>query len=269
MSLTKWYGKTHRYGVLLLEILRQRTKGLLAPENIVSCAANPGERIYIQVHPDGSEHEIVKQPPPDLLDLKDRLWELLEDEGKSLSAINASLFAGRVSDRVATGIAQYNRDTTERVIRTFCIGKGVAVALNPIPIADLLTVIADAALVINLGKIYGQTITPGEASGLIRTMLAQMALLMSAVFGVHLASSALKGVSLGLSTVFTAGTQGAVAYYTTYVIGRATEQYFLHDKSWGEGGPKRVIQQILDSVDRESLLAQARADILARIKPAT
>nr|MCU0807897.1 GTP-binding protein HSR1 [Candidatus Contendobacter sp.] len=49
--------------------------------------------------------------------------------------------------------------------------------------------------------------------------------------------------------------------------GKAAEQYFIQGKSWGEGGPKRVVQDILDSLDRESLLAQARDDILARLKP--
>jgi hypothetical protein len=64
----------------------------------------------------------------------------------------------------------------------------------------------------------------------------------------------------------TVGAQGAVAYYSTYVVGRAAEEYLAAGCSWGEDGPKRVIRNILDSIDRDSMLARARQDILARIR---
>ena len=78
-------------------------------------------------------------------------------------------------------------------------------------------------------------------------------------------SSLLKAGSEGLSTALTAGAQGAVAYYSTYVVGRASEQYLASGCSWGEDGPKQVIQNILNSIDRDSMLARARQDILDRI----
>ncbi|KOR27896.1 hypothetical protein TI03_05935, partial [Achromatium sp. WMS1] len=40
----------------------------------------------------------------------------------------------------------------------------------------------------------------------------------------------------------------------------------VQGKSWGNGGPKRVVQEILDSLDRESILAQAREDIAQRLR---
>jgi hypothetical protein len=49
------------------------------------------------------------------------------------------------------------------------------------------------------------------------------------------------------------------------VVGRAAEQYLAAGCSWGEEGPKRVVRNILDSIDRDSILARARKDILARI----
>jgi hypothetical protein len=89
---------------------------------------------------------------------------------------------------------------------------------------------------------------------------------MGATWLVHLVSSLLKAGSAGLSTVLTAGTQGAVAYYSSYVVGRAAEQYLAAGCSWGEDGPKQVISNILDSIDRDSMLARAREDILRRIR---
>ncbi|MGN7611017.1 DUF697 domain-containing protein [Magnetococcales bacterium HHB-1] len=253
---------------LLLKTLVERTEEMVAPGYVVCCAAKPAEKVYIQVDEEGNETEVCRTPEPDLIELKELLWNILESEGKTLSAVNASLFAGKLSDQVSEGITRYHKETAEKVIRTYCLGKGVAVAFNPVPIADVLAVAADAAMIVNMGNIYGMPVNASEAGSLMKTIIGQMMLLMGAVWGVQLASSALKGVSLGLSTVFTAGTQGAVAYYGTYVVGKAAERYFAQGKSWGEGGPKQVVREILDSLDRESILAQARADILAKIKKA-
>jgi uncharacterized protein (DUF697 family) len=154
----------------------------------------------------------------------------------------------------------------EKVIRSYSLVKGIAVAINPIPIADLAAAVTvDLSMVVHLADVYGMPMTRSQSGSLIKTISGQLLLLMGATWFVHLVSSLLKAGSAGLSTVLTAGAQGAVAYYSTYVVGRAAEQYLAAGCSWGEGGPKRVIRNILDSIDRDSILAQARQDILARI----
>jgi len=90
--------------------------------------------------------------------------------------------------------------------------------------------------------------------------------LMGAIWGVHLVASALKGVSAGLSTVVTAGAQGALAWYATELVGRAAERYLIAGKSWGEKGPKRVVAEIVESLDRDSILREAREEILRRLR---
>lgn len=253
---------------LLLETLRQRARGLVLPQDILIAAANPAERIVILVDADGQETETCRRPPPDLTALRERIWDILKAEGKTMAALNAGLFAGRFSDRLTREIMTIRRDLAEKVVRNYCLAKGVAVALNPIPVADILAAIAtDAAMVVHLSRVYGLPISRSEAGSLLKTIFTQLVFLIGTVWSMNLVASALKGVSLGLSTVVTAGAQGAVAWYGTYVVGKAAEQYFAQGKSWGEGGPKRVVQDILDSLDRESLLAQAREDILSRLRP--
>jgi small GTP-binding protein len=260
------YNQTDRDA--LLKTLRQRTTGLIQPQDILTAAAQPAERIVIMVDAEGNETETRRRPQPDVNGLRERIWDILKAEGKTMAALNAGLFAGRFSDRLTKEIVTIRRDVAEKVVRNYCLGKGVAVALNPIPIADMLAAVAtDAAMVVHLGRVYGLPINRGEAGALLKTIFTQLVFLMGTVWSMNLVASALKGVSLGLSTVVTAGAQGAVAWYGTYVVGKAAEQYFIQGKSWGEGGPKRVVQDILDSLDRESLLAQARDDILARLKP--
>ena len=253
---------------LLLDTLRQRARGLVLPQDILIAAANPAERIVILVDADGHETETCRRPPPDMTALRERIWDILKAEGKTMAALNAGLFAGRFSDRLTREIMTIRRDLAEKVVRNYCLAKGVAVALNPIPVADILAAIAtDAAMVVHLSRVYGLPISRSEAGSLLKTIFTQLVFLIGTVWSMNLVASALKGVSLGLSTVVTAGAQGAVAWYGTYVVGKAAEQYFAQGKSWGEGGPKRVVQDILDSLDRDSLLAQAREDILSRLRP--
>lgn len=251
----------------LLQRLREHAAGLVAPENVLACAAAPAPHRVLRVGSDGREHEHEETAPPDIDALRARLIAVAEREGKALAALHASLFAGRLSDQVAQHIAAARRDLAARLIRQYCLAKGIAVALNPVPVADLLAAAAlDIALVVHLGKVYGLPLTRSEAGQLIATICAQLAALMGAIWGVHLVASALKGASAGLSTALTAGAQGALAWYATTVVGRAAEKYLVAGKSWGEGGAKRAVREIVESLDRDSILREARGEILARLR---
>jgi small GTP-binding protein len=254
---------------LLLSSLREKLEDIVSPEYVVPAAALPAERIYLQQDDAGVDQEIRRRPAPDVQLLTERLWWLIEKEGMALSALNASLFAGKLSDEVATRMVEIRQQVAERVITGYCLGKGIAVAVNPIPVADLVAALAlDASMVVHLSRVYGMPLTRGEASQLIKTIGAQMALLMTAVWSVHITASALKLSSAGLSTILTAAAQGAMGYYTTYIVGQAAQRYFSQGRSWGSDGPKRVVEQILASVDKDSILEQAREEIRQRLKRA-
>ncbi|MCG7870879.1 MAG: GTP-binding protein [Candidatus Thiodiazotropha lotti] len=252
---------------LLLGSLQEKLAGIVSADYIVATAASPAERIYLQMDEQGQEQEIRRTPQADVLALTDTLWLLIEKEGMALSALNASLFAGQLSDEVAERVVAIRQEVAERVIRGYCLGKGIAVAVNPIPVADLVAALAlDASMVVHLAKVYGMSVSRGEAGQLIKTIGSQMALLMATVWSVNLAASALKASSAGLSTVVTAAAQGGMGYYTTYVVGLAAQRYFSQGRSWGSDGPKTIVQQILDSVDKDSILQQASDDIRQRLK---
>jgi len=251
----------------LLARLREHAAGLVHAEDVVACAARPADKIVVTVDATGRESEARVERSADVAALDARVRDISTREGKTLAALNAGLFAGGLSDRVAQHVAAARRDLSSRIIRNYCLAKGVAVALNPVPVADLLAAASlDVALVVHLGKVYGQPLTRAEAGTLIATICAQLAALMGAIWGVHLVSSALKGVSAGLSTVVTAGAQGALAWYATELVGRAAERYLLQGKSWGEGGAKRAVADIVAGLDRDSILRDARAALLARLR---
>ncbi len=254
---------------VLLESLRRHSIGLVDPRNLVAISAAPPEQLVLMVDEAGNETETVRQRPPEVSALKERLWQVLEGEGKTLAALNAGLFAGDLSERVSERMLAVRRELGARVIRTYCVSKGVAVALNPVPVADLVAAaVVDVSMVVHLSRVYGLPLSRADAGSLVRTIGAQMALLMGTVWVVNLLSSALKAGTAGLSALVTGAAQGAAAYYSTYLVGQAAERYLAMGRSWGTGGPKQVVQEIIDSLDRESVLAQARADIRARLRSA-
>ena len=259
--------KADRYADLerdaLLTQLRERTRGLVRGEDGVAVTALPAPRRVVE-----HDERMREQPvPPDVAALRERLLAIARREGKTLSALNAGLYASRLTDQVNARIVESRRRLADRLIRNYCLAKGVAVALNPIPVADLLAAAGmDAAMVLQLSRVYGLPLTRAESGRLVAVISAQLIALMGAVWGMQLVASALKGISAGLSVVVTAAAQGALAWYATVLIGRAAERYLMAGKSWGELGAKRVVADIVASLDRESILREAREEILRRLK---
>jgi GTP-binding protein Era len=248
-----------------IERIKHSIQSKTAPINskIAVVSADPRPRTLIIQQPDGSQQEKTETPPAHIDELKQLIWELLEKEGKTLTALNASLFAGEVSEDIARKVIEVRKSAGQKIIRTYCMAKGIGVAFNPVPVADLLFAAGlDVAMIRQLSKLYGLSLGKVEATKLTTTIMAQLAVLMGAVWGVNLLSSAMKTVSAGLSTTLTATAQGSLAYYATYLVGQIAEYYFIQGNSWGKEGPKTVAKKIVKNLDRNSILLEAREQIL-------
>lgn len=246
--------------------IRRGVEGLVQARDIIAVAAQPRPQTVVEIAEDGNETTSQREREVSIDALKLRLWEIFEAEGKTLAALNASLFAADLSDQVGRRILNARRDIGDKLVRSYCVAKGVAVAFNPVPVADLFAAaFIDVGMVIHLSRVYDLPISNNEAGSLVRVIVAEAAALMGLVWAVHFVSSALKIGTAGLSTLVTAGAQGAVAYYSTYVVGRVATEYLAAGKSWGEGGPKRVVREILDNLDRDTVLQEARKEIQARL----
>ena len=266
IALNKTDLYTHDELDRLVTSLRAKTDGLVSAADVLAVAAQPRPRQVIEIDEAGKEIASSRECAPEIDNLRLRLWEIFEKEGKTLAALNASLFAADLSDQVGKRILAARREVGDRLCRTYCVAKGVAVAFNPVPVADLFAAaFIDIGMVVHLSRVYDLPISRREAGSLVSVIIAEAAALMGTVWALHFVSSALKVGTAGLSTVVTAGAQGAIAYYSTYVVGQVASEYLARGKSWGEGGPKTVVQQILDSLDRDTVLAQAKQEIRARI----
>lgn len=260
LALNKADHYTDRELGLLMERLQERTTGLLGPGRIVAVSADP------RPSGAGADSDALRSAP-DVAELRALLWRLLERRGKSLAALNAALFASDLDRKVAQRIVEARRVVAARIVRNYCISKGLLVAANPVPVGDLLAAAGiDVAMVIHLGEVYGFRLSRRESAKLLLTISAQMAALMGAYWGANLLSSLLKGASAGLSTTLTAAAQGALAWYATLVTGRMAETWFARGKSWGNQGPRDTAREILAALDRDEVLARAREELAARIR---
>jgi small GTP-binding protein len=252
---------------VLMDTISDRVAGLVEKKNIVTAVSRESTKHYILVDEQGNETETIRDFPAEVDTLKECLWDILQSEGKTLSALNASLFADELSDQMTERVMSIRKDVAEKLIRAYCISKGVAVAINPIPIADLMAAaIVDVTMIVHLSRLYGLPLTKKEAGSLVTTIMSQIILLMGTIWAMYFVSSALKLGTGGLSIALTASAQGAVAYFSTLIVGQAAQEYLRQGKSWGENGAKNAVQSILDSLDRDCILEQAKDDIMNRLK---
>lgn len=250
----------------LIAAIRIKADGLVQPVDVLAVAAQPRPQQVIEIDDDGVETTTIRERVADIDQLRIRLWDIFETEGKTLAALNASLFAADLSDQVGVRILNARSEIGDKLVRTYCVAKGIAVAFNPVPVADLFAAaFIDVGMVVHLSRVYDLPISRREAGSLVSVIAAEAAALMGTVWALHFVSTALKVGTAGLSTIVTAGAQGAIAYYSTYVVGQVAAQYLAKGKSWGDGGPKQVVNEILESLDRDTVLREAKKEIQARL----
>lgn len=251
----------------LLQVLREdRLAGIVSPEDIVTVAADPREIEYVIHTADGQVSHQWRQPPPDVERLKARMLELLERDGLALLALNGALYAADRSDRIAALRVSLRDRRATQTIWSYALVKSMAVAANPIPVIDTLGgATVDATMVATLAHIYGLEMSWTHARGLATSIAKAAGWVMLAEVSTHVASMAFKALTLGYGTVLTALPQGAAAGYGSYIVGQAAKYYFEHGSSWGQEGPKAVVQRILQETDKQSVLSRLREEITKRL----
>ncbi len=251
----------------LLTLFRgPRMAGLVEPNNVLTTQADPREVEYVLEATDGSTRTEWRKPDPKIEDLRVRILEVFEAEGKALIALNAAMFAADKSDRMAALRVRLREDRAAKTIMGYAVTKSLAVALNPLPAVDVLGGTAvDAAMVVTLGRIYGIRITTSNARALVTSIFKAAGWVMLSEVVVSYASSVFKALTAGFGSVATALPQGAAAGYGSYIVGQAARYYFQHGASWGDASPKQVITQILENTDKESVLQQLKDEIKKKI----
>lgn len=253
----------------------KRVKELLSPEEIVMVAASPliAEKVKDK---EGNLKLKRNRGKPQIDDLKLKILEILHREGKSLVALNTMLCAGDVNEKLVQRKMLLREEAANQIIQKGVMTKAVIIALNPVTALDLFTgAIVDVAMILALSRLYGISMTQQGALGLLQKIAISMGGISASEMLANFGLSSLKGI-LGLIVPISGGlslapylsvavTQAGVAGVSSYAIGEITKTYLANGASWGENGPKAVVQNILNSLDETSILNRIKWELKAKL----
>jgi len=257
------------------KIRDDRVKELLSPDEIVMAAASPLTARAVR-RPDGSMGVQMTRSLPQVQDLKLKILEVLDREGKSLVALNTMLCAGDINEQLVQRKMEIRDDAANRIIWNGVMTKSVAIALNPITVVDILSgAVIDVVMILTLSKVYGIAMTEAGAVELLQKIAISMGGITAGELLANFGLSSLKGL-LGLATPATGGlalgpylsvavTQAAIAGVSSYGIGQVTKAYLANGASWGDDGPKAVVSKILSSLDEDSILNRIKEELRAKL----
>jgi small GTP-binding protein len=248
------------------ESILRKVGNRLGAADIVFAAAAPKEAEREIHKADGSIEIVTFQPKPKIEALEARMLEILDREDKAIIALNASLFASDVSDRIKELKQHVRGKEVARLINYFMLGKALVVGVTPVPVFDILGGMAiDAVMVQRIGAIYGTEFSLKNAQSMVLEILRAWGLTAAAEYGLHVAADLLRTVTFGTSTVITAVPQGLAAAWSTYVVGNAANIYF-RDAGWSGRSAKDIVQDILAGAEKQktSILGPIRDQLKAK-----
>ncbi len=243
----------------------------LEEDEIVMVAAEPAPLSVRVEWPDGRVSYEWETPPPQVDELKQKILNILNREGRSLLALNALVQARVAEANIAEKTVAALDADAEKLIWSFVRYKALAVALNPIAILDVLGgTVADLALIRSLARLYGLPMTGYEAGKLLKTILLSSGGLLlgelgtSIVFGLGKSAAAVaSGENATNITAYgsAAIAQAGIAGYGAYAVGRAAQAYLEQGCTWGQLGANTVIQEILSQVEPNTILYRLRQEL--------
>jgi small GTP-binding protein len=254
------------------KICHDRLQGILSPEEIVLVAAAP----RLVEHRNGQYQRVPGPPQIDALKLK--IISILEREGKSLAALNSMLFATDVNEQMVERKLLIREETANQLIWRAVLSKAAAIATNPITALDIFTgAVVDVVMILSLSRVYGMPMTQTAALGLLQKIALSMVGISASEVFASWGLSSLK-IILGAAAPITGGaslapylsvaiTQAAIAGVATYAIGQVTKVYLANGASWGPASPKTIVQEILASLDEESILHRIKTELQLKLNP--
>lgn len=258
-------------------IRSQRVRELLKPGDVVMAAAKPRAVKVIVRQSDGSTAEHWEQPEPVITPLKLKILEVLEREGRALAALNTMLYVSDLHGQIVERRMELRDQAADKLIWRFTLTKAAAVACNPVAVADVAGGIGtDIAMVFALARLYGVPMTRVGVGKLVIEVGKMAGFMTATEVGTHFLIGMAKsffstlapltgGASLAAYAAV-APVQALAAGYSSRVIGEATKVYLRNGASWGPAGPKTVIQHILATLDKDSIVARIREELSSRLR---
>jgi len=240
----------------LLVLLRRRCSGNIAAEDVIPASASP------QTVPMPGGRPL--QPEPEIAVLLQRIATVLRQDGEELIADNLLLQCRQLGEASRDLLNRQRRSDAEAIVDRYAwIGAGVLMA-TPLPGLDLLGAAAvNAQMVVEIGRVYGVTLSRASAQELavsVGRTLAGLGLIKGGV--------AMLGAALILNLpalVVSRAIQAVSGAWLTRVAGRSFITYFQQDQDWGDGGLAEVLQREYELNRREGALRSFLAAAFNRV----
>ena len=240
----------------LLQLLRRRCAGQIAAEDVVAASAAP------QSVPMPGGRPL--QPAPEIDGLLRRIAQVLHSDGEELIADNILMQSRRLSEAGRQLLSDQRQQDAEAVVDRYSWIGAAVLAATPLPVVDLLGAAAvNAQMVVEIGRIYGVSLSRSAAQDLAVSVGRTLASLGVIKGGLSLIGSAL---TLNLpALLLTRAVQAVGAGWLTRVAGRSFITYFQQDQDWGDGGIQEVVQRQYDLNRRDSALQSFLAAAFSRV----
>ena len=242
---------------------------IFSAEDIVLVAAEPPPimvRMEYGNSPKGSRpspalEERWEKPAPQLDQLRQKIFTILNRDGTQLLALNALRQVEQAEKNIATKTIEIRTAEADQLISKYMRYKALAIAVNPIGLLDLgASLITDLLLIRSLARIYGLPITSYEAGRIWKKVLIGaggilLSQWVSALFlGLQKTASLVENPGNLAAYGGGAVLQGGVAAYSTYIVGEGAKIYLAQGASWGNAGTSKAIAKIKTSAPSESML---------------
>ncbi|NJR50733.1 MAG: DUF697 domain-containing protein [Leptolyngbyaceae cyanobacterium CSU_1_3] len=253
----------------ILTQLRQRMQGILAEQDVVTIATQPGLVKVRQHQVDGSIKEWLEPRQVQIAPLIDRLNTILMQEGRQLVLASSLGNAKVLKTEAKKALNTVRRDRAMPVIDQAQWIVATATFANPFPALDLLATAAiNVQMVMDLGSLYQQKFSLAQA----KTIASAIAGLMVKLGLVEISTQAIAIILKTNVVTYVAGglLQGVSAAYLTRLAGLTLIEYFEGETA-GETIKRDRLQQILETVfqqnQRASFLQEFVQQAIEKLKP--
>jgi uncharacterized protein len=263
-----FFNKTDRFSepdsAAILAKLKERLRGLVPPDDIVSGAASPRPLSVRVQNPDGTIDTRLEDVPPELGALRGRIAKILEQEGESLRAGNLLLRAHLLTKKAQEQLTIERDRRAEDVVEKFQWITAGTVFANPFPALEL---VANGAvqlqMISELAGVYGVQLSASH----VRMIGGQMVQMLLKLGLVETATSLVAGIfKSSLVGYAAAGAVQAVSMaYLTHVSGEAFSEYFRQGQTWGDGGMQAALIRQFDLTSRAEFLQDFAKQAVQRV----
>jgi uncharacterized protein len=248
------------------------TRGEMLPDEIVMVAAEPTPLEVRVESANGETGYEWETPAPQIDELKQKILNILNREGKSLLALNALVQAQKAQEKIAATTLTERQEQAEDLIWKYTRYKAIAIALNPIVLVDILGgFVTDLALIRALARLYNLPMTSYEAAKLLKIIIFSSGGLLVGELGSSLFWGLGKSTAIALSSgenpfnistyAGAAAIQGGIAAYGCYAVGQAAQTYLERGCTWGQFGASTVIAEILARTEPNTIIYRLRQEL--------